>query len=192
MMEKYLTSEDTNEIALLEEASLIKAARSDPTVFNQLYLAHIRPIYRYIFCKVGDVKQTEDLTAQVFLEALESLPRYHHDGYFAAWLFGIARHKVADHYRTRHSELPIEATNGESNKKYDPLSTLIQLEEAHRISTLIHQLDEQDQELLRLRFVAELSFGEIAQLINSNMEATKKRFYRLLAHLRQQLELDHD
>jgi RNA polymerase sigma-70 factor (ECF subfamily) len=60
------------------------------------------------------------------------------------------------------------------------------------MSVLIHKLEEQDQELLRLRFVAELSFGEIARLINSNMETTKKRVYRLLAHLQQQLELDHD
>ena len=191
-MDKYLASADTKEMAFLDEASLIKAARSDPAVFNQLYLAHIRPIYRYIFSKVGEVRQTEDLTAQVFLEALESLPRYRHNGYFAAWLFGIARHKVADHYRSQRAELPIDITNGESYEKGDPLSTLIQTEETQRLSKLIHQLDEQDQELLRLRFVAELNFGEIARLINSNMEATKKRFYRLLAHLRQQLELNHE
>jgi len=191
-MNKYLSTEDTKGVAQLDEASLIKAACSDPTVFNRLYLAHIHPIYRYIFSKVGDVKQTEDLTAQVFLEALESLPRYHHNGHFPAWLFSIARHKVADHYRTRRSELPIEVTNGEYYKMGDPLSTLIQTEETQRIAKFIHLMDEQDQELLRLRFVAELNFGEIAQLINSNMEATKKRFYRLLAHLRQKLELDHD
>lgn len=191
-MDKYLISQDTKGIAFLEEASLFKAACSDPAVFNQLYLAYIRPIYRYIYCKVGDVKQTEDLTAQVFLEALESLPRYHHNGHFSAWLFSIARHKVVDHYRTQRSDLPIEVTDGESDNKVDPLSTLIQTEETQRISKFIHLLDEQDQELLRLRFVAELNFAEIARLINSNMEATKKRFYRLLAHLRQQLELEHD
>lgn len=191
-MDKYLISQDTKGIAFLEEASLFKAACSDPAVFNQLYLAYIRPIYRYIYCKVGDVKQTEDLTAQVFLDALESLPRYHHNGHFSAWLFSIARHKVVDHYRTQRSDLPIEVTDGESDNKVDPLSTLIQTEETQRISKFIHLLDEQDQELLRLRFVAELNFAEIARLINSNMEATKKRFYRLLAHLRQQLELEHD
>ena len=65
-MDKYLASEDTKGEAWLEEAALIKAACSDPTVFNRLYLAHVRPIYRYIFSKVGEVRQTEDLTAQVF------------------------------------------------------------------------------------------------------------------------------
>ena len=187
-----LSTDNVKDISLTEEAALIKAARTDPTAFNQLYLSYIRLIYRYIFSKVGEARETEDLTAQVFLEALEGLPRYRHNGHFAAWLFSIARHKVADHYRSRRSELTIEDTYGESSRRGDPLSTLIQIEEAYRMSGLIHKLDEQDQELLRLRFVAELNFGEIARLINSNMENTKKRVYRLLAHLRQQLELDHD
>ncbi len=191
-MEKYLVSEDTKGIALLEEASLIKAARSDPTVFNQLYQAHVRPIYRYIFSKVGEVRQSEDLTAQVFLAALESLPRYRHDGHFSAWLFSIARHKVADYFRTQPSEVPIDTNEGNSAPKGDLLTTLIRSEETQRIAKLIQQLDEQDQELLRLRFVAELNFGEIARLVHTNLDATKKRYYRLITHIRQQLELDHE
>ncbi len=191
-MERYLTSKDTTGMASPEEASLIQAARSDPQVFNQLYLAHIRPIYRYIFSKVGGVKQAEDITAQVFLTALESLPRYHHDGHFKAWLFAIARHKLADHYRSQHTELPIDAADAESDKKGEPLSTIILLEESQHLSQLINQLDEQDRELLRLRFVAELGFSEIARLFQCNPDATKKRFYRLLDHLRQQVELNHD
>jgi RNA polymerase sigma factor (sigma-70 family) len=192
MMDKSLSSAGKKGLALLDEASLLKDECIDPTVFNGLYLAYIRPIYRYIFSKVGEVKQSEDLTAQVFLAALEGLPRYHHDGHFAAWLFSIARHKVIDYYRSSRPDVPIGFTNGESIKKDDPLTTIIQTEEALRISGLIHQLDEQDQELLRLRLVAELGFGEIARLIHCSVEATKKRFYRLLAHLRQQLELEND
>lgn len=191
-MNRYLSSEDTKGIALQEEASVFKAAVTDPAVFNQLYLAHVRPIYRYIFSKVGDVRQTEDLTAQVFLAALEGLPHYHHDGHFAAWLFSIARHKVVDHFRSQRSELPFEDSKRVILIKDETLSTLINTEDTQRLSKLITQLDEQDQEILRLRFVAELNFGEIAKLIHSNMEATKKRFYRLLIHLRQQLEPEHD
>jgi len=191
-MAKDLSSEDAGGISLIEEASLIKIACSDPAAFNRLYVSYIRPIYRYIFSKVGEAREAEDLTAQVFLEALEGLPRYRHNGHFAAWLFSIDRHKVADHFRSQRSELPIEVAYREAISRGDPLSTLIQTDESRRMSELIHKLDEQDQELLRLRFVAELNFGEIARLIHSNMETTKKRVYRLLAHLQQQLELDHD
>jgi RNA polymerase sigma-70 factor (ECF subfamily) len=187
-----LSLEDTKGISLLEEKSLIEAAYNDSTAFNRLYLSYIRPIYRYIFSRVGDTNETEDLTAQVFLAAFEGLPRYHHDGHFAAWLFSIARHKVADFFRSKRLELPIEVVNKEFTRSSDQLSTIIQTEETKRMSALIHKLNEKDQEILRLRFVAELSFAEIARLVNSNTEETKKRVYRLLARLKKQLELDHD
>jgi RNA polymerase sigma-70 factor (ECF subfamily) len=191
-MAKDLSSDKTKGITSIEEAVLIKTARSDPTAFKLLYLSYIHPIYRYIFSKVGDASETEDLTSQVFLEALEGLSKYRHDGHFAAWLFTIAHHKVVDHFRSQHSDLPIEVAYRERIGKSDHLSALIQTEEAQRMAKLIHQLDEQDQELLRLRFVAELNYGEIAHLLKSNTETTKKRIYRLLARLRQQLEFDHD
>jgi RNA polymerase sigma-70 factor (ECF subfamily) len=192
MMDKYLFSEDTKGITFQEEASFIKAACSDPTIFRKLYLDHVRPIYQYIFSKVGEVRQTEDLTAQVFLEALENLSHYRYDGHFVAWLFGIARHKIADHFRSQHLEVRINVITRDYVNKDDPLATLIQAEDVERTSIFIHQLDEYDQELLRLRFVAELSYAEIARLMHSNMEATKKRCYRLLTYLRHQLEPDHD
>jgi len=191
-MTKDLSTDDSKGIFNTEEAFLIKAACTDPSAFKKLFQSNIRQIYRYIFSKVGESKEAEDLTAQVFLAALEGLPRYRHNGYFSAWLFSIARHKVSDHFRSQHPDIWIETAFRETSRSGDPLSSLIQTEEAHRMSELIHSLDEQDQELLRLRFVAELNFGEIAQLSNSNIEKTKKRIYRLLAYLRQQLELDHD
>jgi RNA polymerase sigma-70 factor (ECF subfamily) len=173
----------------IQDEALIKAACIDPTVLRP-YLAHIRSIYRYIYSKVGEVRQIDDLTSQV----LDVLKVCHATIMmtFSAWLFSIARHKVVDYFRSQRPEVPIEATDWELSGQGDTLSTLIQTEEAQCISKLIHQLDEQDQELLRLRFVAGLEYGEIAQLINSNMEATKKRIYRLLANLRQQLESHHD
>ncbi len=187
-----LSSEDKKGLSLEQEVDLIKTACGDPAAFSRLYLAHVRPIYRYIISRVGDIKEAEDLTAQVFLEALEGLPRYRHDGHFTAWLFGIARHKVSDHYRSQHRERNTEDVNVEPTNKGDILSTLILTEDVQHMSALIQNLDEQDRELLRLRFIAQLNFGEIAQLTHSNTEKTKKKIYRLLGRLRQQMELNHD
>jgi RNA polymerase sigma-70 factor, ECF subfamily len=192
MMDKGILSDETQPIALLDDTILLKAAIVNPTVFNGLYKIFIHPIYHYIYNRIGEARQAEDLTAQVFLEALESLPKYHHDGHFAAWLFSIARHKVVDYYRNLHPEVPIENKYSNLNNQGDPLSTVIQIEETQRLAGLIQRLNKDDQELLRLRLVAELEFGEIARLINDKMEATKKRYYRLLTHLRQQLELEND
>lgn len=191
-MEKSLSTEETKGFTLLDDAFQTEGAWNDPAVFNRLYQAFVHPIYRYIYSKVGDGKQAEDLTAEVFLSALESLPRYRHQGHLTAWLFSIARHKVADYYRLRRPEFSIEASNVEVETKGDPLAKIIQSEETRHISGLIHKMGEQDQEILRLRLVAELNFEEIGRLTHKSMEATKKRFYRLLAQMRQQLEHDHD
>lgn len=85
-MEEYLVSTDTRGATFPDEASLVRESRNNPGSFTQFYNAYIRLIYRYIYSKVGEVRQTEDLTGQVFLEALASLPHYRHDGHFAACL----------------------------------------------------------------------------------------------------------
>jgi RNA polymerase sigma-70 factor, ECF subfamily len=191
-MTKRLFSEVGQGKSLSEELNLVEAAMNDPAAFAKLYSLYIRRVYRYIISKVGETKEAEDITSQVFLSICEGLPRYRHNGYFAAWLFSIARNKVADHFRSKVSDRKKEVAYMESIRTDDPLSTIIRNEEIDRISALIHIMDEQDQELLRLRIVAELTFEEIAQLTNRNMEATKKRFYKLLSKFRQQRELDHD
>jgi len=76
-----------------EDASLVEAARRDPAAFATLYRRYVTPIYRYIYSRLGNVADAEDLTARVFTEALEGLHRYREQGNFAAWLFTIARHR---------------------------------------------------------------------------------------------------
>ncbi len=191
-MTEYPTLEGTKRISPTEEAALIEDASTNPAAFNRLYLSYIHPIYRYIFSKVTDKKDAEDLTAQVFLDALEGLPRYRHDGHFAAWLFGIARHKIADHYRSSRSEVPLNISVPDAGSMNNPLSHVIRTEDSQRMARLIGKLSEHEQELLRLRFMAELDFGEIAYLIHKNVDTTKKRVYRLLARLRQQMDHDHE
>ena len=61
-----------------QEAQAIDAARHDPRAFACLYRVHVRSIYHYLYSRLGNLKDAEDLTSQVFMEALESLPRYRH------------------------------------------------------------------------------------------------------------------
>jgi RNA polymerase sigma-70 factor, ECF subfamily len=186
------SSGSSQEISYDDEKSLIEAAAGDPAAFSALYRTYVRSIYRYIFYRVGDAREAEDLTSQVFFEALEGLPRYRHNGHFPAWLFGIARHKIADFYRAARPELPLEAAYGQVSAGGELLPKLVRTEEARRAFELIQKLDEQDQELLRLRFIASLGFAEIAVLLHQKEDATKKRVYRLLDKLKRQLESEYD
>ena len=175
---------------LLDETSLVSSAQRDPAEFAALYDRYFRQIYHYLYSRVGSAADAEDLTAQTFLAALETLPRYHQRGHFAAWLFTIARNKARDFYRIGESPSPLD--DNHSDKADDPLSQVIQTDQVEQLAALIQKLEEAEQELLRLRYVADLSFTEIGVCLGRKEDTVKKTFYRLLARLQHQLELNHD
>ena len=176
---------------MTDEARIIKAARQDPKAFGELYRLYVEQVFRYLFSKIGNLHEAEDVTAQTFLAAFESFDKFRQDGHFASWLFGIARNKAMDHFRRRDnlssmdesSEIPVEDNT---------LSKVIQTEQEQALSKLIQALTEKERELLRFRFLAEMSFPEIARFLHRNEEAVKKRTYRLLARLQSQLEVSNE
>jgi RNA polymerase sigma factor (sigma-70 family) len=87
--------------------------------------------------------------------------------------------------------MPIDEIN-EIPHNNDPLNGVIQSEQAAALSKIIRGLPEEERELLRLRFLAALSFPEIAHFLHRNEEAVKKSVYRLLARLQTQLEVPHE
>jgi len=174
-----------------DELKIIKAAREDPKVFGELYKLYVEPVFRYLYSRVGNVHEAEDITAQAFLVAFESFDRFREDRHFASWLFTIARNKAMDHYRQRKNLSSIdEAAN--IPVENDPLFGLIQAEQMTALSKLIQALPEEDRELLRLRFLAAMTFPELAHFLHRNEEAVKKSIYRLLARLHSQLEVSNE
>ena len=90
----------TNYPALSDGILAEQSRGGDANAFAELYQRYLTPVYRYIFRRVGgDVAAAEDLTSQVFLEALHSLSGYRERGHFVAWLFTITRRRLADRYR---------------------------------------------------------------------------------------------
>jgi len=166
-----------------EDASLVRAAQRNPAVFAALYRRYVTPIYRYLYSRLGHAAQAEDLTAQVFTEALEGLHRYREQGNFAGWLFTIARYKVTDHYRRQRPRVPLNEALDRPAQGDDPLTHVVQDEALQRLAALVTPLDEEQQELLRLRFAAGLTYGEIGKLVGRSEAAVKMVVYRLLHRL---------
>ncbi len=170
---------------------MISAARQDPKAFGELYKQYVQQVFRYLYSRVGNLHEAEDITAQTFLAAFQSFDRFRQEGHFASWLFAIARNKAMDHFRQQRYPLSIDETT-QIAAENDPLSVLIQSEATQALSTLIRSLPEESRELLRLRFLAEMSFPEIAHLLQRNEAAVKKSTYRLLARLHSQLEVSNE
>jgi RNA polymerase sigma-70 factor (ECF subfamily) len=173
-----------------DELALVRAAQTDTEVFAVLYDRYVQRLYHYCYHRTNNVHDAEDLTAQTFLAALEAFPRYRRDGHFAAWLFTIARNKVVDYYR-RTSNVPLEESITPPSNS-DLAGETETSQQKGILLRAIRALPEDEQELIRLRYVAELSFIEIAKALHKSEGATKKMLYRLLARLKSQMEAEHE
>lgn len=172
-------------------SALVAEARGNPAAFTALYDRFVQPVYRYVYRHTGNQAEAEDLTAQTFLTALEALPLYRENGRFAGWLFAIARNKVMDHFRASRSQVSLEAVE-QSAGETDLLPGAVKNDEIAHLAGLLHNLSGEEQELIRLRYVAGLSFAEVGRLLKKSEAAAKKSLYRLLARLQGQLEAPHE
>lgn len=166
---------------VLDESTLVEKARFDPDAFSELYQKYLPRVYRYLLARLNNIHDAEDLTAQVFIEALEGLMTGHFrkGGCFSAWLFTIARRRLIDFYR-KHPE---SALNDPPSP--DPgLPAVVEAgDDLKRLRRYLSELSEQHQELLRLRFSANLNFAEIASIEGRSEAAIKMAVYRTLEHL---------
>lgn len=172
-----------------DERGLIKRAQqNDQEAFAQIYEEHFDKIYRYVFLRVGNQEGAEDLTQQVFLNALQSISAYKWRGApFASWLFRIARNQVIDYQRKASKmqlttlEIPITATGPE------PEEIVGREMDIERVKDAMSSLTELQQEVVSLRFAGEFSIAESAKLIGKSEGAVKAAQHSALATLRKAL-----
>lgn len=160
--------------------------------FSSIYKDYVKPIYRYIISRVGTHAEAEDLTSQVFMDALKAWSRFDKGGNIPAWLFTIARNKIVDRYRQQKPTIPLgnlDKTEAEDN---DPLSYVLEAEMATRLSQIIGNLDSEQQELLQLRFAGELTYAQIGAVVGKTEAAVKMAVHRLLDRLQEQMEYENE
>jgi len=174
------------EPAAQDDTALILAARRNPEAFAALYDRYVQSVYRYLYGRVGSAQEAEELTAQTFLAAIESLPRYDHRGYFSAWLFSIARRKAADFFR-RREPLRLEEA-GDFASEADLPGEVARGEQIRKLARLIRSLEDSERELIHLHFTAGLTFAEMASVLGKKEDAVKKSMYRLLERLHGRME----
>lgn len=169
---------------------LIERARHDPDAFAALYQRYLTPIYRYLLVRLGNSQDAEDITSRVFIEALEGLvhQRYRENGKFEAWLFTIARRRLIDFYRQR----PAVSLEEAAILDPDPFDRVQSSDNKARLKELLSQLDEDKQELMRLRFSGGLSFAEIAVLEGKSEASVKMMIHRTIHWLRENWEAEND
>jgi RNA polymerase sigma-70 factor, ECF subfamily len=183
-MEKTLNPipENTSDEALIQQFK-----HGDKKAFDALYLRHLPSVYKRVRYVVPE-SDIEDVTQEVFMAALRSLPSFRGDAQFGTWLRTLTNHKVAEFYRKRsRKQEPPLASLSEASGRTDG-STSKMLEERVFIKNALMKLPENYREIILLRFAEDLQFNEIAELMDQNLEATKSLFRRAVSALRNHLD----
>ena len=185
-----------------DERLLIEAAQHDPARFGELYELNFERVYAYVARRLGNRAETEDITAEVFHQALANLKRFEWRGIpFAAWLFRIAANLIHDRWQHAAREVPddgqIEAASDEvvgAGKSFSGKTgsvTPAEIEEVERRATLfrlVETLPAEQKRVVVLRFVDQKSIKEVAGEIHKTEGAVKQLQFRALSTLRARLE----
>ena len=168
-----------------EDRLRVEAAQRDPSRFADLYEENFYRVYAYVCRRVGDRHIAEDLTSDVFREALGGIRKFEWRGVpFAAWLLRIAVRAVADHFkRTGRREASLDAEMArESSTDIERDAMLFQI---------VDRLPEAQYRVIYMRFVEQKSIREIAGELGRSEGAIKQLQFRAIESLRGQLEGAH-
>jgi RNA polymerase sigma-70 factor (ECF subfamily) len=168
-----------------ERQIVLRAVDRDATAFADLYDRHVVRVYRHIYYLVNDAATAEDLTAQTFLKAWEAIDRYKERGApIVAWLLRIAHNVTISYLRSRREHGSLEETFIDQKLHRNPEEALEQSTDEDSVRRAILRLREEQRQVIILRFVEELDYREVAEVIGKSIPAVRVIQHRALGNLR--------
>ena len=165
-----------------DDRALIEAAQTDPARFAELYDRYVDRVYAFVSRRTPDRAAAEDITSEVFQQALAHLSRFEWRGVpFVAWLFRVASNALADRWRR------------DARDSHDPPADVPdtrEIEELERrviLFQLVDRLPALQRQVIQLRFVEEKSIREIAAALGRSEGAVKQLQLRALENLRKRM-----
>jgi RNA polymerase sigma-70 factor (ECF subfamily) len=170
------------------DAALVRAAQADSAAFAPLYQRYRDRIYRYLRTRTSSDEDAADLTQQVFLQALDALPRYRiQQTPFAAWLTRIAHNLAVNDRQRRKTTVPWdylpEALQPLADGDLD--DQVLRDEALSQLGAALQTLKASAREVLALRFAAGLTVAETAAVVGRSEAAVKKQLTRTLHALKE-------
>lgn len=166
---------------------------SDPDAFEEFYRRNVERVQRFVARRVADPYLAADLTADIFITAIESAHTYRSDrGDPVQWLYGVARNVVAAERRRNARELETHRrVSGRALVDDDDLAALIERidaqAQARKMYEALDRLDDDDRNLLELVAIDELAVRDAAKLLGCSQVAARVRLHRARRVLRDQL-----
>lgn len=172
--------------AIEAEWQEVQKAQQNPRHFRVLYERYHEPIFRFIYKRTLEESLSADLTAQVFLKALQNLSTYTYKGVpFSAWLFRIASNEIAQHFRKSNKKrvVALEENRVQDIEEEYEDKALLELN-IEVLKEVIQDLKPPEVLLLELRFFEKRPFKEVADILEITENNAKVKIYRLLQKMK--------
>lgn len=163
-------------------------SRKDSEAFGQLYDLYIQKIYRFVFLKVSDKEEAEDITSDVFLKVWNLLidEDKQEVKHVSALLYRIARNAVIDFYRKKQHVAKIDIETVEEIGEYDKhIQAVEQGHETQRIFEALKKMKREYQEVITMKYIDELTIGEIAEIVGKKHIAVRVTLHRAMKVLKE-------
>ena len=172
-----------------EDAALARRAGSgEAEAFGVLYDRYVDAVYRYVFYRVRNEAEAEDVTSDVFMRALRAIPKYEPRQAFLAWLYRIARNAVIDRSRRRAARQQVSFEDALAHPNADqvvnPDAGLLAGSDASVVRVAMQQLTPLQQEILVLRYVEGYDTKTISKLVGKRDGTIRGIEFRALTALR--------
>jgi RNA polymerase sigma-70 factor (ECF subfamily) len=172
-----------------EDDDLLAAARKlESRALAEIHDRFYADLHRYLLYRTGDEHAAEDLASEVFMRLLDALHSGRPPQSLRAWLFGVAAHLAADHFRrqTRHPQVELAddlpmPDSGRNGLSADAISL-------NAVRRALQQLTDEQQQVLALRFGESRSVADTAALMQKSVTAVKQLQFRAVAALRRLLD----
>lgn len=170
-------------------------SRKDPVAYAEMYDRYVTSIYRFVFFKVSNHEDAEDITADVFLKAWHYVTEHSEIQSFRAIIYRIARNLVIDLYRRRSHEPTVQLVESSNDEEEtgsvmqgsDAGAAALKMQNAQdhaRVLQAIARLKEEYREVLLFRFVDGLSAGEVADILGKTKIDVRVTTHRAMKALR--------
>jgi RNA polymerase sigma-70 factor (ECF subfamily) len=174
-------------------AQVDAARHGDSCAFGHLYDQYVRTVYRYVLFRVSDPSLAEDITSETFLRALRGISSVRYQGRdLAAWLLTIAKNLVVDHHKSGRNRYEIPTAEFTESKPHHtgPEQQVLTAIAHGELLRCVRQLNADQRECIRLRFLQGLSVTETALLMHRNEAAVKALQHRAIRRLAQLFPTD--
>jgi len=183
-----------------DAALMLRVKQGDRDAFETLVEKYKQPVMNLAYRTLSDATEAEDLAQHVFLQVYKSAPRYEVSAKFSTWLFTITRNLCLNEIRrrSRHPADSLDEPSAENDeqprfqvqdlKSFSPPDALLQSELEERVEMAIAELPEKQRTALLLCRQDELSYEEIAEVLDCSLSATKSLIHRARETLKQVLK----